>query len=337
MRALVTGATGFVGGHVARVLVDAGHQVRALVRGGSNTAMLEELGVETVHGDIIDLPSVENAVDGCQAVFHVAALNALWRRDPSIFHRTNVDGTRNVLAAALGAGVQRVVHTSTWAVIGCPPPGGLADETTAPLPRDLTGLYRRTKHLAELEVQAFAAKGLDVVVVNPTVVVGPGDAKPTPTGRMVQDFVAGRMPFYVTAHLNLVDVEDVAAGHLLAWEKGKPGERYILGNRNMTLEEMLQVLGAVVGRRPPRWKLPLWLLAAAAYADEWVEGRLLGREPLVPMEAVRHTRGYRAADCSKAVRELGFPQSSVEGALERAVRWFHDSRASMAPTRVRGV
>ena len=330
MKALVTGATGFVGGHVARVLVEAGHEVRAMTRSGSATATLEELGVEMVRGDVTDLPSVEGAVDGCEAVFHVAALNALWHRDRSAFHRTNVEGTRNVLTSSLAAGVQRVVHTSTWAVIGCTTPGVLADETTAPHPRDLRGLYRHTKHLAELEVQAFVARGLDVVVVNPTVVVGPGDAKPTPTGRMVQDFVAGRMPFFVTAHLNLVDVEDVAVGHLLAWVKGKSGERYILGNRNMTLGEMLEVLAPIACRRPPRWKLPLWLVAAAAYADEWGEERLLRREPLVPMEAVRHAQGHRAVDCSKAVRELGFPQSSVEGALERAVRWFQDSRASAA-------
>ena len=329
MRALVTGATGFVGGHVARVLVDAGHEVRALTRSSSDTTTLQGLDVEMVKGDIIDLPSVESAMEGCDSVFHVAALNALWHRDPSAFHRTNVEGTRNVLTAALAAGVQRVVHTSTWAVIGCPSPGGLADETTVPLPRDLSGLYRQTKHLAELEVQAFVGRGLDAVVVSPTVIVGPGDAKPTPTGRMVRDFVSGRMPFFVTAHLNLVDVEDVAKGHLLAWEKGKSGERYILGNRNMTLGEMLEVLATIAGRRAPRWKLPLWLVAAAAYADEWVEGRLLGREPQVPMEAVRHAQGYRAVDCSKAVRELGFPQSSVEGALERAVRWFRDSRVSM--------
>ena len=167
-------------------------------------------------------------------------------------------------------------------------------------------------------------------MVSPTVVVGPGDAKPTPTGRMVRDFLAGRMPFYVTAHLNLVDVEDVAVGHLLAWEKGKSGERYILGNRNMTLGEMLQVLATIAGRRPPRLKLPLWLVAAAAYVDELVEGRLLRREPQVPMEAVRHTQGYRAVDCSKAIRELGFPQTPVEESLERAVRWFQDTRASAA-------
>ena len=337
MRALVTGAAGFVGGHVARVLVDAGHEVRALTRSTSDTTALQALAVEMVQGDITDLPSVEEAAEGCDAVFHVAALNALWHRDPNAFHRTNVEGTRNVLTAALSAGVQRVVHTSTWAVIGCPPPGGLADETTVPLPRDVSGLYRQTKHLAELEVQAFLGQGLDAVVVSPTVVVGPGDAKPTPTGRMVRDFLAGRMPFYVTAHLNLVDVEDVAMGHLLAWEKGKSGERYILGNRNMTLGEMLQVLATIAGRRPPRLKLPLWLVAAAAYVDELVEGRLLRREPQVPMEAVRHTQGYRAVDCSKAIRELGFPQTPVEESLERAVRWFQDSRSSAARTRLKGV
>ena len=325
MRALVTGASGFVGGHVARVLVDAGHEVRALTRSSSDTTALQGLDVEMVRGDITDLPSVEKAVEGCDSVFHVAALNALWHRDPSAFHRTNVEGTRNVLTAALAAGVQRVVHTSTWAVIGCPAPGSLADETTVPLPRDLSGLYRQTKHLAELEVQAFVGRGLDVVVVNPTVIVGPGDVKPTPTGRIVLDFMAGRMPFYVSCHLNLVDVEDVAAGHLLAWERGRSGERYILGNRNMTLGEMLGVLGTIVGRRPPRWKLPLWLMLAAAYPDEWVEGQLLRREPRIPMEGLRHAQGYRAVDCSKAIRELGLPQSSVEGALERAVRWFQDS------------
>ena len=329
MKALVTGAAGFVGGHVSRVLVDAGHEVRALTRSASNTATLESLGVEMVPGDITDPPSIERAVQGCDAVFHVAALNALWHRDPNAFRRTNVEGTRNVLTAALASGVERVVHTSTWAVIGCPAPGTLADETTVALPRDLSGLYQQTKHLAELEVQAFVGRGLDAVVVNPTVIVGPGDAKPTPTGRMVRDSAAGRMPFFVTAYLNLVDVVDVAVGHLLAWEKGKSGERYILGNRNMTMGGMLEVLATITGRRAPRWKLPLWLVAAAAYADELVEGRLLRREPQVPLEAVHHTRRYRAVDCSKAIRELGFPQTPVEESLERAVRWFRDSRTAV--------
>ncbi len=327
---LVTGATGFVGGHVSRVLVDAGHDVRALARSASDTTALEGLSVEVVHGDVTDPSSVARAVEGCQAVFHAAALNAFWHRDRRAFHRTNVEGTRNVLAAALDAGVDRVVHTSTWAVIGRPAAGGLADETTVAAPRDLRGPYRHTKHLAELEVHTFLGRGLDVVVVNPTVVVGPGDAKPTPTGRMVRDYLVGRMPAFVEAHLNFVDVEDVARGHLLAWEKGRSGERYILGNRNMTLQQMLEVLARVLGRRPPRWKLPRWLMQAAAYADEFVEGRLLGREPRIPLEGLLHAQGHRAVDCSKAVRELGFPQSSVEDALERAVRWFQDSRATAA-------
>jgi dihydroflavonol-4-reductase len=322
---LVTGATGFVGSHVARVLQEGGFQVRAMARKRTNTLPVEQTGLEVVWGDLTDPASLREALRGCQGLFHVAALNSFWSRDPGLFYRTNVEGTRNILTSALEAGVQRVVYTSTWAVIGAPPRGGLATEATAPRPGELKGHYRWSKHLAEREALTFVERGLDVVVVNPTVVVGWGDVKPTPSGRLVLDFLRGRIPAYIDAYLNLIDVEDVAQGHLLAWRQGKRGERYILGNQNMTLLEVLETLAAITGLRAPHLRAPVGLALAAAYADHLVEGRLLHREPRIPLEGVMHAWHYRAVDCSKARQALGLPQTPVEAALEKAVRWFRET------------
>ena len=324
MRVLVTGATGFVGGNLARALVGEGVDVRALVRRDGPHPALEGLPVERVQGDVEDPQGLRAAMEGCCVVFHAAALNAFWHRDPGRHHQVNVVGTRNVLAAAEAAGVERVVHTSTWAVVGKPPPGGLATEKTPPARADLRGPYRRTKWQAEQEVQAAVARGQDVVVASPTAPIGPWDVKPTPTGRMVLDFLRGRMPACVTAYLNLIDVEDVAQGHIGAWKRGRTGERYILGNWNTTLPEMLAVLSESAGRRPPRVKLPVAVVVAAAWADALVEGVILRREPLVPLEGALHAQHRRAVDSAKAVSELGLPQGSVAGALEKSVQWFRD-------------
>ncbi|MBI4336402.1 MAG: NAD-dependent epimerase/dehydratase family protein [Chloroflexi bacterium] len=324
MRALVTGATGFVGSHVARVLLEAGWQVRALVRPSSNAINIRGLDLEPIQGDIREPESVRRAARGCDAVFHVAALYAFWSRDSRQFYRTNVEGTRNVLLAAREAGVRRVVYTSTWAVLGGPRQGSLADEESRPRPEELTGPYRWTKYQAEQVALASCKEGLDVVVVNPTVPVGPGDARPTPTGRVVLDFLRGRLPAYVNTSVNLIAVEDVAQGHRLAYEKGKPGERYILGNQNVTLKAMLDTLAEITVKSAPRWRVPLGLALAGAYVDYLLEGVLLRREPLIPLEGVQHARRYMAADSSKAVRELGLPQTPVRDALARAVDWFYE-------------
>ncbi|MDD9992390.1 MAG: NAD-dependent epimerase/dehydratase family protein [Rhodospirillales bacterium] len=320
----MTGATGFVGGNLVRALLHEDVEVRALVRSEGNHPALDGLRVARTPGGIEDPESLRAAAAGCDVVFHVAALTTLWDRDPGRHHRVNVVGTRNVLAAAEATGVERVVHTSTWVVVGKPAPGSLATEDTQPSKADLRGAYRRTKWLAEQEVQAAVARGQDVVIASPTVPIGPWDVKPTPTGRIVLDFIRGRMPVAIGVHLNLIDVDDVAQGHIGAWRHGRKGERYLLGNWNTTLPEVLSVLSETTGRRPPRLRAPAPLALAAAYLDAVLEGVILRRQPYLPMEAARLARHRMAVDCKKAISELGLPQSSAAGALERSVRWFKD-------------
>jgi len=327
---LVTGATGFIGGNLARALWRSGYEVRALVRPGSNTLTIDDAGVEQVRGDILDRESVLRAARGCQAVFHCAAAYAFWARDPRTIYQTNVAGTGIVLEAAQEAGVSRVVYTSTVSTIGLPQadpstsPGlSLRTEDTALDPRHLVGNYKKSKYQAE-QLALKCAEGLPVVVVNPTTPVGPWDVKPTPTGKMVLDFVRGRMPAYVDTGMNLVDVADVAAGHILALEKGQPGERYLLGNRNISLIELFTMLQELTGRRAPRWRAPFWLAIGAGYIDLLLEGGLLRREPRIPLEGLKVSKTPMYVSCQKAITELGLPQSSVETALEKAVRWFKD-------------
>ena len=321
MKVLVTGATGFIGGNLARRLCQRGYEVRALVRPGANTLTIDDTGVEQISGEILDRESMDRAVDGCQAVFHCAAIYAFWSRTPELIHRTNVDGTRTVLQAASQAGVSRVVFTSTVSTMGFWP-GKLSTEETLLDPSRLIGHYKNSKYQAELMAFEMAVEGLPVVVVNPTAPVGPWDVKPTPTGRIVLDFMRGRIPAYLDTGLNLVDVEDVAEGHILALERGIPGQRYLLGSKNVSLIEMFRMLEEITGRPAPRWRIPYWMALAAGYLDEAVEGRILSREPKIPLEGIRIARSPMYVDCEKAVRELGLPQSSVEAALEKAVRWF---------------
>ncbi|MBM3941879.1 MAG: NAD-dependent epimerase/dehydratase family protein [SAR202 cluster bacterium] len=323
MQVLVTGATGFIGGNLARLLVERGYRVRALVRPGSRTLTIDGTPVETVPGDILDGDSVRQAMAGCQAVFHCAAAYTFWAADPRSIYRTNVAGTATVLEAARVAGVSRVVYTSTVSTIGLPS-HGLGDEDTQVTPRYLVGHYKKSKYQAEQLALAQAAQGSPVVVVNPTTPVGPWDVRPTPTGGMVLDFLLGRIPAYVGTGMNLVDVADVAEGHILALEKGQPGQRYLLGCRNVTLKEMFAMLQGITGKRAPQFKAPFWLALAAGYLDNLVEGQLLRREPRIPLEGLKVARQPMYVTCQKAVTQLGLPQSPVEPALERAVRWFTD-------------
>lgn len=323
MRVLVTGATGFIGGNVARALQDRGHDVKALVRPGSSTLTLADTGIRTSPGDVRDRESVAQALKGCDGLVHCAALYSFWVPDPRLMYEVNVTGTRVVLEEALRAGVSRCVYTSTVSTVGIPK-GGLGTEELSPTRRELVGHYKKSKYMAEVEALDLANVGLPVVVVNPTTPVGPWDVKPTPTGRMVMDFVRGRIPAYVDTGMNVVDVEDVAEGHALALEKGKPGERYLLGNVNMTLKEIFRLLEKVSGKRAPRFRLPIWMAVGAGYVDELVEGRFLGRTPSIPVDGLRVSRKPMYVRCEKAVRELGFPQGSVEVALEKAVKWFRD-------------
>ena len=324
MTTLVTGATGFVGSHVASQLVSSGENVRVLVRPTSNFKLLEDLRVERVEGDLRDAGSIERAMRGVRRVFHVAADYRLWTQHPEELYESNVEGTRRLIAAAERAGVERIVYTSTVATIAVPQHGtALPNEATAARLEEMIGHYKRSKFLAEQVALDAAKAGAPVVIVNPTAPVGPGDWKPTPTGRIILDFLLGKMPAYVDTGLNVVAVEDVAAGHLLAAEKGRSGERYILGGRNMTLKEILDALAAITGRRAPRLKLPHVVALAAGYADEWYS-RLAGREPQIPVEGVKMSRHKIFVESDKAARELGYAPGKIEAGLERAVRWYGD-------------
>ena len=322
MRVLVTGATGFVGGNLARELWDRGYEVRALVRPDSNTSTTEGTGIQRVKGDLLDRGSLVQAMAGCEAVFHCAAAYTFWSRDPQRVRRTNVEGTVNVLECATDAGVGRIVYTSTVSTVGMPKDGTLGDEST-PLLRDaLHGHYKQSKFDAEMEAMRLASVGVPVVVVNPTAPVGPWDVKPTPTGKIILDFMRRRIPAYLATGMNLVDVADVSAGHILALERGETGKRYILGNRNVTLKEMFTMLSRITGLPAPKWRLPYWLVVAAGYAEQAVSAGLLRREPLIPVEGVLASRKPAWVSSQRAIGELGLPQSPVEGALERAVEWF---------------
>lgn len=324
MKALVTGATGFIGSNVVRALLARGYAVRALARDGSDRSNLAGLDVELATGDVRERPTLECALQGCDCLFHLAAAYALWTPDPQPIYDINVDGTVNALAAARAAGVRKVVYTSTESTIGIATNGGLGTEATFVEPSDLAGHYKRSKYLAEQVALRTSGEDLAVMVVNPTTPIGRGDLRPTPTGQIVVDFLNGRMPAYVNTGLNLVDVEDVAAGHVLALERGRPGERYILGNKNLTLKEILAALSRVTGRRAPRLRLPLWVALWAAYASEFAAKRVTGGTPRIPVTGVQVARHYRFFDCSKAVQELGMPQTPIEAALDKAVSWFRE-------------
>ena len=321
MSALLTGATGFVGGHLARALLDHGVQVRCLVRESSRRDALEGLAVELAPGDLRDGESVRGAMQGCTVVYHCAADYRLYVPDPEQMYASNVEGTRNVMQAAADCGVERVVYTSTVGVLGLNPDGAPADERTPVSLEDMVGHYKRSKFLAQKVVEEWVARGLPVVIVNPSAPVGERDLKPTATGQMIVDFIEGKMLAYVESGLNLVDVRDVARGHILAAEKGRVGEKYILGNCNMTLKEIFDALAKLTGLPSPRVKLPHWIPLAVAAVDTALS-RLLGRRPRLAIDAVRLSRHTMFFDTGKAVRELGLIPKPVEPALERAVNWF---------------
>lgn len=318
----VTGGTGFVGSHVVRSLLEAGYSVRALVRPHSCLDNLAGLDLELVKGDLND-EHLTSLMRGCEAACHVAAHYSLWQRDRPQLHRTNVFGTRNVLQSARSAGVERVVYTSSVAAIGVKPHGQPADESHQSPMEDLISAYKQSKCAAEREAHQAAARGQDIVIVNPSTPIGARDIKPTPTGEIILRFLQRRMPAYVNTGLNFIDVRDVARGHVLALERGQTGERYILGHQNLTLKAFLDQLAAITGLPAPQRTVPLWLPLSVAWFDERVLGRL-GKTPSVPLDGVRMSAEPMYYDASKAVRELGLPQSDLDGAIAAAVAWFRD-------------
>jgi len=324
MRALVTGATGFVGAAVARALLQAQWQVRALARSGSDRSNLRGLSVEVREGDLNQPASLPPALEGCEALFHVAADYRLGARDPQQLYRTNVEGTRAILTAARGAGVRRIVYTSSVATVGIPKDGTPGEERTPVALENMIGHYKRSKFLAEDVAREAARDGASLVIVSPSTPVGPGDVKPTPTGQLVLDAAAGRMPAYVDTGLNIVHVDDVAAGHLLAYERGRSGERYILGGQDMTLREILAQIAALVGLTPPRIRLPYGAVLPMAYVAE-AFAKLTGHSGRLTLEGVRMSRKLMFFSSAKAERELGYSWRAPAVAFEDAIRWFRET------------
>ena len=320
MRVFVTGSTGFVGANLVRLLLQQGYKVRVLVRPGSRLSNIESLNLEVVIGDLND-PNLSQSMRGCQALFHVAAHYSLWQCDKKLLHRNNVLGTRNILACAFEAGIERTVYTSSVAAIGVGRNGIPVNETHQSPVEKLVGNYKKSKYYAEQEAIKAIKLGQNIVIVNPSTPVGGWDIKPTPTGEIILRFLKRQMPFYVNTGLNLIDVKDVAWGHLLALEKGRTGDRYILGNQNLSLKEILDKLSAITGLAAPHYTIPYFI----PYAVAWIEEKILaplGRKPTIAIDGVKMARQKMYYDATKAIRDLGLPQSSVDRALEKSVSWF---------------
>jgi dihydroflavonol-4-reductase len=327
LKAFVTGATGFLGSHVARALAEQGAELRLLVRPTSDLGNIEDLNSDRVVGDLRDAASIEKALSGCDVVFHVAADYRLWVRDPGEMYRSNVEGTRSLLEAARKQGVRRIVYTSSVATMGFTSGshsknGHMTDEESPVSLADMIGHYKRSKFMAEQVAVDAARSGVDVVIVNPTTPIGERDIKPTPTGRIVVDFLKRKFPAYVETGLNLVDATECARGHVQALEEGRSGERYILGGENLTLKEILDRLAAITGLPSPTVKVPYIVALAGGIFYEMVTGRLLGREPRATIDEVRMSRKTMFVSSAKAERELGWRTVPVDGALRRSVEWF---------------
>jgi dihydroflavonol-4-reductase len=320
MTTLVTGAAGFLGSHVARQLVARGESVRVLMRPSSNNRAISDLPLEYVTGDLRDAASLERAMNGVKRVFHVAADYRLWAKNPQEIYDSNVGGTKNLLAAAKNAGIEQLIYTSTVATIAVDRPE-LPNESTDAKLEEMIGHYKRSKWMAEQEVLRAAKEGLSAIVAMPTTPVGPWDWKPTPTGKIILDFLNGKMPGYVETGLNFVGVEECAAGHMLVSERGKVGERYLLGAENLTLKELLDTLAKITGLPAPTRKIPHGVALSVAYVES-AFSRLIGKEPQIPVEGVKIARHRMFVDASRAQRELGFQPGPVAAALERAVRWY---------------
>lgn len=322
MKVLITGSSGFIGSAVTRAVLAREDEVRVLIRPTSSRMNVEGLPVETVHGDLTDPVSLDKALKGCQGLYHVAAHYAFWDPTPQVFYDVNVNGTRNLLRSAANAGVDRIVYTSTIGAIGLPEEGGLGREDLFPPEHQLSGHYKRSKFLAEQMVLQMAREGLPVVIVNPSAPVGERDVKPTPTGQIIVDYLKGNMFAYIETGMNLIDVDDVAQGHLQAMKRGRIGERYILGNQNLTLQEIFEVLHRLTGVPAPRMKVPRRAVLPLAYVNKWVADWVTKKPPRIPLEGVKMAKYRMHYDCTKAQKEFDLPLTPIEGALEKAVRWF---------------
>ncbi len=323
MKTFITGATGFIGASIARELLRDGREVRVLVRPGSDTSNLTGLDVEIHRGDLRDSASLESGLKGCDVLYHAAADYRLWTRTPQEMYRINVDGTAAILEAALRNGLSRVVYTSSVGTLGNPGNGTPGSETTAVSLADMVGHYKKSKFLAEREAEKFIARGLPLVIVNPSTPIGPLDIKPTPTGKIIVDFLRRKMPAYLDTGLNIIAVEDCARGHILAEQRGRIGQKYILGNSNLTLRDIFCLLEEITGLSAPRVRLPYTPILLAAYVNE-AFAKITGKEPLIPLAGVQMAAKFMYFDSSRAVRELGLPQTPVKEALRRAVEWFRD-------------
>ena len=321
MKVFVTGATGFIGASLVRELLREGYSVSALVRPGSDRRNLAGLDLELWEGDLRDRGSLERGLAGCDTLYHAAADYRLWTRRPADMYEINVDGTRNILEAALKCGLSRVVYTSSVGTLGNPGNGVPGNESTPVTLADMVGHYKKSKFLAEREAESFVARGVPLVIVNPSTPVGALDVKPTPTGKIIVDFLNRRMPAYLDTGLNLIDVTDCARGHLLAARHGRVGEKYILGSENLTLREIFTMLAEITGLPAPKVRLPYTPILLAAYVNEALS-RITSREPLIPLAGVQMARKFMFFDASRAVKELGLPQSPVADALRKAVEWF---------------
>ncbi|HIK38707.1 MAG: NAD-dependent epimerase/dehydratase family protein [Geminocystis sp.] len=321
-KVFVTGASGFIGANLVRLLLERNYRVKALVRKNSNLSSLQGLDLELVIGDLND-DDLSEKMQGCDYLFHVAAVYSLWQKDKELLYKTNVFGTRNVFKSAREAGIKRIVYTSSVAAIGVREDGVLADEEYQSPVEKLIGNYKKSKYYAEQEAHFAVELGQDIVIVNPTTPIGAYDSKPTPTGEIILRFLRGKMPAFVNTGLNFIHVKDVAMGHILALEKGKAGRRYILGSQNLTLAEFLEKVAEVVGKSPPKMKLPHWLPLTIAYVDEYILTKL-GKSPSLSTEAVKMSSQYMYYNPSRAIRELGLPQTDITLAIQEAVAWFKD-------------
>jgi dihydroflavonol-4-reductase len=351
MKVFVTGATGFVGNNLARKLLEKGYEVNVLARKSSNLMSLEGIDVKVFEGDLLEPGSLSSALKGCKACFHAAANYSFWARDPNDFYRTNVEGTMNMMFAANKAGIEKIIYTSSESTVKLDTneQNGFKsgqyrhksvqatsdkaiqsnrneneenDYAELNQLEDVAGGYKKSKILAEIEIKELIKAGWPIVVVAPTTPIGAWDIKPTPTGRITLDFLLGKMPAYVNTGMNVIDVEDVAAGHILALEKGKPGKKYILGNKNLTLKQIFEILSNLTGKKAPDIQIPLWIARTFGNIDEFFSGKIMKKKPSIPVDAVRSAYKFRFFDCEQTIGELGLPQSSVEDAFGKAVNWF---------------